>query len=238
MRRSGTLTIDFVGETHEVAPTRLFSFGRTGDLAVDTSLDLPSVVGLFAHEHGIWWVRNQTTSIDIHLLDANSRSALFIAAGSSAPIPFDRSLLRVAVGQMTYELSLQCAEEREWRAASAKPSGVPSLNAEQRQLLVALAEDALQGAPQSELPSNADVAERLGWRVTKLNRKLDHLCIKFDKLGVAGLRGSARRLATERRRLLVDHCLSSGLITASDLDVLPGANSDRQPDREPSPSEV
>lgn len=244
MRRSGTLTIEFVGETYEVAPTRLFTFGRSGDLAVDTSLDLPSVVGVFAHEHGIWWVRNQTSSIDIHLLDSDSRSALFIAAGSAAPIPFDRSVLRAVVGPSTYELTLLCAEEREWNARVAKTPGDPSLNEEQRQLLVALAEEALRGEAPCDLPSNADVAERLGWRVTKLNRKLDHLCIKFDKLGVAGLRGSARRLATERRRLLVDHCLASGLITSADLTVLPASESllaresDRQPDRERCASEV
>jgi len=172
MRRSGALTIDFVGENHEVAPTRLFTFGRHGDLPLDTSLDLPSVVGVFAHENGIWWLRNRTSSVDIHLFDADTRSALL-------------------------------------------------LNLEQRQLLTALAEGSLRGVDPHELPSNADVAVRLGWRITKLNRKLDHLCIKFDKLGVVGLRGSARRLATERRRLLVEHCLVTGLITKDDLRLLP-----------------
>lgn len=237
MRRSGTLTIEFVGETYEVAPTRTFTFGRSGDLAVDTSLELPSVVGVFAYEHGIWWVRNQTSSIDIHLLDSDSRSALFIAAGSAAPIPFDRSVLRAVVGPSTYELTLVCTDSSEGSSRARKTPGEPSLNEEQRQLLVALAEEALRGDLEGDLPSNADVADRLGWRVTKLNRKLDHLCIKFDKLGVAGLRGSARRLATERRRLLVDHCVASGLITEDDLGVLPQP-SGGQPDREPCASEA
>ena len=214
------MTIDFVGENHEVAPTRLFTFGRHGDLPLDTSLDLPSVVGVFAHENGIWWLRNRTSSVDIHLFDADTRSALLIAAGSAAPIPYRRSTVRVVIGPSTYELTLGCCDH-DRPVAAAKTTGDPSLNLEQRQLLTALAEGSLRGVDPHELPSNADVAVRLGWRITKLNRKLDHLCIKFDKLGVVGLRGSARRLATERRRLLVEHCLVTGLITKDDLRLLP-----------------
>ena len=221
MRRSGALTVEFVGENHEVAPTRRFTFGRHGDLPIDTNLDLPSIVGVFAHQNGIWWLRNQTTSIDIHLFDSDTRSALLIAAGTSAPVAYKNALLRVAVGPSTYEMSLGCGDVDDRRATPAKSPGDPSLNLEQRQLLTALAEGSLRGVDPHDLPSNADVAQRLGWRITKLNRKLDHLCIKFDKLGVAGLRGSARRLATERRRLLVDHCLATGLIDVDDLALLP-----------------
>ncbi len=221
MRRSGALTIEFVGDNHEVAPTRLFTFGRNGDLPLDTSEDLPSIIGVFAYDNGIWWLRNRTTAIDLHLFDANTRSALLIAAGSTAPIAYKRSLVRVVVGPLTYELTLSCAESDEPQAAGVRSPGTPSLNLEQRQLLTALAEGSLRGVDPHDLPSNADLAQRLGWRITKLNRKLDHLCIKFDKLGVPGLRGSARRLATERRRLLVDYCLATSLITTDDLRLLP-----------------
>ena len=41
----------------------------------------------------------------------------------------------------------------------------------------------------ADLPTNRHVADRLGWTITKFNRKLDTLCVKFEKLGVAGLRG-------------------------------------------------
>lgn len=221
MRRCGTLTIEFVGERYELIPTRLFTFGRSGELQLDTSVDLPSVVGVFAHENGIWWLSNRMPSTDIHLLDAATRSTALVAAGSSAPIPYERSVLRVVAGPSTYELTLMCSEESELRTASRKRPGQTSLNLEQRQLLTAFAEGHLLGVDPHLLPSNAQVAERLGWRITKLNRKLDHLCIKFDKLGIAGLRGSAQRLATERRRHLLDHCLAIELITVDDLDLLP-----------------
>lgn len=215
------MTVEFVGERHDVVPTRHFSFGRLGDLQLDTSPELPSVVGIFAHENGIWWLRNQTSGLDIHLLDTDTRSASLIAASSGAPIPYERALVRVAIGPTTYELNVHASEAKGQPVLPTSAQGEPTLNLEQRQLLTALAEGSLRGVDPHDLPSNAEVAERLGWRITKLNRKLDHLCIKFDKLGVAGLRGSARRLATERRRLLVEHCLSTGLITIDDLACLP-----------------
>ncbi len=217
--RCGALTVDFVGETIDLTPNRVFTFGRCGDLQLDTSADLPGVVGVFSFENDIWWLGNKSAAVDIHLLDRDSRSAVLIAAQSSAPIPYERSLVRLSVGPMTYEVMLRCTEATDWRHTVTKRAGQPSLNGEQRQLLTALAEGALRGTDPHLLPSNAEAAERLGWRITKLNRKLDHLCIKFDKLGVAGLRGTARRLATERRRLLVDHALATGLITVDDLDL-------------------
>jgi len=222
------LTVEFVGERHEIAPPRLFTFGRHGDLPLDTTAELPSVIGIFAYENGSWWLRNQTTAIDIHLLDADTRSALLIAAGTAAPITYRNALVRMVAGPSTYELNLVCAEGFERRADAERVPGRPTLNLEQRQLLTALAEGSLRGDDPHDLPSNAEVAQRLGWRITKLNRKLDHLCIKFDKLGVAGLRGSARRLATERRRLLVEHCLTTGLISVDDLTLLPMPNGQPQ----------
>jgi len=226
---SGTLTVEFVGERHEIAPPRLFTFGRHGDLPLDTTAGLPSVIGVFAHESGSWWLRNQATAIDIHLFDADTRSALLIAAGTAAPITYKNALVRMVVGPSTYELNIVCADGSEQRTYVERAPDRPTLNLEQRQLLTALAEGCLRGAGSLDLPSNAEVAQRLGWRITKLNRKLDHLCIKFDKLGVAGLRGSARRLATERRRLLVEHCVTTGLISVDDLTLLPMP--DGQPQR-------
>ena len=65
------------------------------------------------------------------------------------------------------------------------------------------------------------MARRLGWSITKFNRKLDNLCDRFAKLGVGGLRGSLDQLATDRRRRLVEHAVESGLIDRSQLDRLP-----------------
>ena len=93
------------------------------------------------------------------------------------------------------------------------------LTDEQRLLLLALAEGTLRDPHNSdELPTNRAVARRLGWSITKFNRKLDNLCNRFTKLGVGGLRGSIDQLATDRRRRLVEHAIESGLIARSQLD--------------------
>jgi hypothetical protein len=72
-----------------------------------------------------------------------------------------------------------------------------------------------------EPPAHRAVARRLGWSITRFNRKLDNLCNRFTKLGAGDLRGSIDQLATDRRRRLVDHAIESGLITADQLDRLP-----------------
>ena len=88
------------------------------------------------------------------------------------------------------------------------------LTDEQRLLLLALAEGPLRDPHSNdELPTNRAVARRLGWSITKFNRKLDNLCNRFTKLGVGGLRGSIDQLATDRRRRLVEHAIESGLIS-------------------------
>lgn len=69
------------------------------------------------------------------------------------------------------------------------------------------------------LPSNAAAAERLGWSTAKYNRKLDWLCQKLHRLGVAGMRAQGRR-ANHRRRLLVDYVIRHGIVTEAQLSLL------------------
>ena len=54
----------------------------------------------------------------------------------------------------------------------------------------ALAEPVLrrEGTGMSELPTSAAAAHRLGWSITRFNRKLDNVCDKLDQLGVSGMR--------------------------------------------------
>ena len=50
----------------------------------------------------------------------------------------------------------------------------------------------------SELPTSAQAAERIGWTLTRFNRKLDNVCDKLDRIGVPGMRGGARVASTPR----------------------------------------
>ena len=72
----------------------------------------------------------------------------------------------------------------------------------------------------SELPSSAKAAERLGWTITRFNRKLDNVCDKLDRIGVKGLRGGPGALATNRRARLVEYAVASRLVTGDDLPLL------------------
>jgi hypothetical protein len=98
------------------------------------------------------------------------------------------------------------------------------MSTEQRLLLVALAEAQLRDpAAVLDLPTNRQIAAGLGWTITKYNRKLDGLCVKFAAHGVSGLRGSTDALARDRRLRLVDHALHAGVVTPADLPLLDAA---------------
>jgi hypothetical protein len=59
--------------------------------------------------------------------------------------------------------------------------------------------------------------------MTTFNRKLDNVCDKLDKLGVAGLRGGRGKLATNRRARLVEYAVTTHLVGLDDLSLLESA---------------
>ncbi|MFT4188956.1 MAG: hypothetical protein QM621_10290 [Aeromicrobium sp.] len=71
-----------------------------------------------------------------------------------------------------------------------------------------------------DVPSNADAARALGWTVYAYQRMLDSVCEAFAARGVPGLRGVAGKPQTYRRQHLVDHVVSTGVITSADLHLL------------------
>ena len=71
-----------------------------------------------------------------------------------------------------------------------------------------------------DLPRNADAAARLGWTLTRFNRKLDNICYKLDRIGVKGMRGGPRSHASYRRTALVDYALTARIVTVEDLPLL------------------
>jgi hypothetical protein len=86
-------------------------------------------------------------------------------------------------------------------------------------LITALAENILRRGNRGAgtIPSSADAAVKLGWTITKFNRKLDNVCEKLSRSGIRGLHGDAGRLATSRRARLVEYALAARLVSASDL---------------------
>jgi hypothetical protein len=103
--------------------------------------------------------------------------------------------------------------------------GRVSLSPEQLLMIVALAEPALRGNGRATttLPSSTDVAVRLGWTITKFNRKLDGVCAKLAANGVRGMHGDSARLAANRRGRLVEYALAVRMVTRHDLLLLDSA---------------
>lgn len=231
-----TMTVGFAGTTTVLDREAELTFGRDADLEIDSNPFLHRRLGHFSWRRGTWWIANIGSAIPLEVCDLNSSSRVTVSPGTSSPIAFERSIMRFQAGRAVYELELETALvgsstslDQEW--ASGDLAGVPTvtasgvaLNREQRLLLVTLAEKRLRdwGLGRSELPTNREAADRLGWTITKFNRKLDNLCIKFDKLGIAGLKGDLGALAGNRREKLVEHVLIVGLISTDDLGLFDG----------------
>ena len=88
--------------------------------------------------------------------------------------------------------------------------------------ILALAEPLVRnpGSGAERLPTSVDASRRLGWTITRFNRKLDNVCDKNDRRGVRGLRGGPGQLASNRRARLVEHAVTARVVTAADLDLL------------------
>jgi hypothetical protein len=229
------LHVEFCGEISSVRPGEELTFGRAADLFIDDNPHLHRVLGRFWSWGGIWWLTNEGRSMTITVADTNSRSSAVLAPGSEIALSFVTATLRFRAGITDYELTVHVPQRDPGEdSPSADDADDPDtftetiglgdlpLTDEQRLLLLALAESTLRDPHSAgELPTNRAVAHRLGWSITKFNRKLDNLCNRFATLGVGGLRGSIDQLATDRRRRLVEHAVESGLVTVDELALLP-----------------
>ncbi|HET6300895.1 MAG TPA: hypothetical protein VFF97_05365, partial [Microbacterium sp.] len=145
------------------------------------------------------------------------------------PLVFAATTVIFSAGPTTYELTIHAAEPtfRETQTIDDESDGLSTigevpLTASQKLMILALAEPVLrrEGTGMSELPTSAQAADRLGWTLTRFNRKLDNVCDKLDRIGVPGLRGGVRSFATNRRVRLVEHAISARLVTREDLPLL------------------
>lgn len=141
---------------------------------------------------------------------------------------FGETAVVFAAGPTTYQVDISASSPT---FAGARPVvdlsgdstiGDMPLTRSQRALIVSLAAPLLlrEGSQASAIPSSVDAAARLGWSITKFNRKLDNVCDKFDRIGVAGLRGGSKGAATTRRARLVEYAMAARVVTAEDLPVL------------------
>lgn len=228
--RPPSLTVEFAGERVEVPCSGVFAIGRQGDLVIDDNSYLHRRFLELSSDKGMWWLSNVGSRLAATVTDDAGRVHARLAPGARLPVAFRRLHVLFSAGPTSYDLTLHCADvfavsdDAPADAIGEETIGAVPLSASQRLLIVALAENVLRQAEsgRGEIPSSADAAARLGWTLTAFTRKLDTVCGKLEREGVAGLRGGRGKLATNRRQRLVEHAVTTRLVTRDDLGLLPG----------------
>lgn len=229
-QRPDELVLDFSGEVHRVSTREVFVIGRGGDLDIDDNPYLHRRFLVLSHDNGLWWIANDGSRLSATLTDGDGLVQSRLAPGARMPIVFPHIILTFSAGPTTYEIDLVTAGEDRFTgivgsggSTGQTTIGVTPMTKSQLLLILALSEPVLKraGTGAAEIPSSAHAAARLGWPLTKFNRKLDNVCEKLDRVGVRGLRGGrAEGAASNRRTALVEHAVSTLMVTAEDLPKL------------------
>ncbi len=225
---TGRARVSFCGEHHDVEPGDAVVIGREGDVCVDDNPYLHRRFLRVEHSAGLWWLANVGGQLSATVSDAAGAAQTWLAPGARIPLVFAATVVRFTAGPTTYELTVDVdhptfAVTVDDRTDSGETTiGPTALTPDQKLLIVALAEPFLRGDGRGSgaVPSSADAARRLGWTITKFNRKLDNVCQKLTKVGVQGLHGEAGALASNRRARLVEYALAARLVHRDDLALL------------------
>lgn len=222
------IRVEFCGEWYTVEEPNDFTMGREADLVIDENPYLHRHFLRLYGDFGMWWLGNVGNLLSATVTDTTGRVQAWLAPGARIPIVFERMHVLFTAGSTTYDLTIHSDEDYfNTSSAIASAGGTTTiepvpLTTSQRLLIVALAEHVLsQSIPgRSAIPSSAEAAARLGWSMTTFNRKLDNVCEKLDKIGVAGLRGARGNLAVNRRSRLVEYAVASRMVGPDDLALL------------------
>lgn len=222
------LTVDFCGEIYTVEGPGDFGIGRESDLTIDDNPYLHRRFLSIYEDFGMWWIANVGNLLTATVTDATGTVQAWLAPGAKLPIVFQTMHVMFSAGATTYDFSIHSEEDFFNTSQAISDTGgsttiLPvTLTTSQRLLVVALAEGVLtQQVPgRGTIPTSAEAAARLGWSMTTFNRKLDNVCDKLDKLGVAGLRGGRGKLATNRRSRLVEYAVATHLVGPEDVPML------------------
>jgi len=228
----------FCGEEFPVVAGRQLTIGRSGDVEIDDNPYLHRNFLVVLEEGGLWWLSNVGSVLTATVADDKGLFQAWLAPGARIPLALNRILVWFTAGPTTYDFEVIVDNPA---FVSVAPEPVPqdhcgemtvgrlSFTADQKLLMVALCEGSLsrRSPGTSQIPSSAAAAARIGWTVTRFNRKLDNVCQKLADAGTRGLHGGIGRLASNRKSRLVEHALSTRLVTAPDLVLLDGAGSPR-----------
>jgi hypothetical protein len=220
--------VEYDGRRVTLPVDRPYGIGREADLVVDDNPYLHRRLLEVSLERGLWWLANVGSRIAATVSEVQTGMQAWLPPGGRLPLTFQQTLAVFTAGPVTYSITFW-NERPVWRdwagraaAGGATTRGAVTLTESQKLLILTLAEPLLrhETTGTTQLIPNAEAAGRLGWTLTRFNRKLDNVCAKLDSLGVDGLRGGAGALATQRRARLVEYAVLTGLVTPVDLQLL------------------
>lgn len=222
-----SMLVDFCGEQHRATVSRPLTIGREGDLVIDDNPYLHRQFLRVEMAGDLWWLANIGSRLTVTVADPDGLMQAWLGPGARLPLVFDHTKAWFTAGPTTYEVSLHHADAV-WAPVGTAEStdgvttvGRVELTTDQRLMLLALAEPVLRGERgQGLLPTNAAAARRLGWTLTKFNRKVDNVCARMAAHGVRGLHGEPGDLASGRRSRLVEYAVATRIVLVSDLVLL------------------
>ncbi|EGD56032.1 hypothetical protein [Gordonia neofelifaecis] len=223
-----TTFVEYCGERLPVLSGKPFYIGREATLTVDDNPYLHRRFLVLHDENGMWWLTNLGTHLSATVTAADLGFTATLGPGARMPLVFGRTSIVFTAGPTTYEVQVQAGSPNvsaptvERFVGGDTTRGVPNFTESQRLAMLVLAEAILKrdGTGASAIPSSAQAAARLGWSLTKFNRKLDNVCDKLDMIGVSGMRAGGGKLASNRRLRLVEYALSTRVISRADLPLL------------------
>ena len=216
-----SLSLEFCGEWFHIDPGEPFLVGREGPLELDDNQYLHRRFLVISHVDGMWWIENIGARLSATLADAEGVTQAYLQPGARLPRGYADTTLLFTAGRTTYEMRLVNNQPAyvpsavsETSESGATTIGPIELTNSQLLLVLALSEPVLTGrGTTSSIPSSQNAADRLGWPITRFNRKLDHVCDRLTRYGVRGLHGGPEKLAVNRRARLVEHAVATRLVT-------------------------
>ncbi|RFA11017.1 hypothetical protein B7R54_00270 [Subtercola boreus] len=221
-------SVEYCGEWYRLDPATAFTVGRDADLDIDDNQYLHRQFLQITFSDGLWWLNNVGSRLSASMSDSAGGVQAWLAPGARLPIVFRLTTVVFTAGPTSYEFAVHTSlppfidTSTTPDGDGATTFGAIAFTSTQRLLILALAEPMLKrdGSGTSEIPSSAAAAERLGWALSRFNRKLDNVCDKLARSGVDGLRGGVGALATNRRARLVEYAVLSRIVTRDQLPLL------------------
>src|SRR5690606_5991086 len=221
------LQVEFCGEWYDLDPSTPFQIGREGDLEVDDNPYLHRRFLTINHHDGLWWLENVGSRLSATGSDGERNVQAWLPPGARPPPVLAHTPVLLPAGPPPSQPRIAGDEPTFTSSVTERTQvgettiGPVTFTDCQKLLILALAEPVLRGrGSTASIPTSADAAKRLGWSITRFNRKLDNVCEKLSRHGVRGLRGGQQQLAVNRRARLVEHSVASRLVVAADLELL------------------